>query len=72
MLRRSGLRSVNERQEHGIGSGESPEIARACKWGQPSGSKLDVHEAFILNTKTIRDISLAEMAERLHEHLATM
>jgi transposase len=41
---------------------------RARKQGQPSGSKLDIHEAFILDlTETIKDISLAEVAERLHK-----
>ena len=39
---------------------------RARKQGQPSGSKLDAHEAFILDlTETIKDISLADIAERL-------
>ena len=41
---------------------------RARKQGQPSVSKLDAHEAFILDlTETIKDISLAEIAERLQE-----
>lgn len=38
----------------------------ARKQGQPPGSKLDVHEAFILGlVEEARDISLAEIAERL-------
>ena len=41
---------------------------RARKQGQPSGSKLDAHEAFILALVRERpDISLAEIAERLAE-----
>ena len=43
------------------------EIA-ARKQGQPGGSKLDAHEAFILALVRERpDISLAEIAERLAE-----
>ncbi len=39
---------------------------RARKQGQPGGSKLDAHEAFILALVRERpDISLAEIAERL-------
>ncbi len=38
----------------------------ARKQGQPSGSKLDEHEAFILDlVEETPDISLAEIAERL-------
>ena len=38
----------------------------ARKQGQPPGSKLDAHEAFILGlVEEDRDISLAEIAERL-------
>ncbi len=41
---------------------------RARKQGQPGGSKLDAHEAFILALVRERpDISLAEIAERLAE-----
>ena len=44
---------------------ETGEIA-ARKQGQPGGSKLDVHEAFILALVAERpDISLAEIAQRL-------
>lgn len=38
----------------------------ARKQGQPSGSKLDLHEAFILGLiKETPDITLAEIADRL-------
>ena len=44
---------------------------RARKQGQPGGSKLDVHEAFILALVRERpDISLAEIAECLAEKRA--
>jgi transposase len=44
---------------------ETGEVA-ARKQGQPGGSKLDAHEAFILALVRERpDISLAEIAERL-------
>ena len=40
--------------------------AAARKQGQPSGSKLDPHEAFILGlVETTADITLTEIAERL-------
>ena len=49
---------------------ETGEIA-ARKQGQPGGSKLDAHEAFILALVAERpDISLAEIAERLAEKQA--
>ena len=49
---------------------ETGEVA-ARKQGQPGGSKLDVHEAFILALVAERpDISLAEIAERLAEKQA--
>ena len=45
--------------------GETGEVA-ARKQGQPGGSKLDAHEAFILAlVKERPDISLAEVAQRL-------
>ncbi len=44
---------------------------KAPKQGQPGGSKLDVHEAFILALVRERpDISLAEIAARLAEKRA--
>jgi transposase len=47
--------------------GETGEVA-ARKQGQPGGSKLDAHEAFILALVEERpDISLAEIAQRLAE-----
>ena len=47
--------------------GETGEVA-ARKQGQPGGSKLDAHEAFILALVEERpDISLAEIAQRLTE-----
>ncbi len=49
---------------------ETGEIA-AHKQGQPGGSKLDAHEAFILALVRERpDISLAEIAEHLAEQRA--
>jgi len=46
---------------------ETGEVS-ARKQGQPGGSKLDAHEAFILALVRERpDISLAEIAERLAE-----
>jgi len=46
---------------------ETGEVA-ARKQGQPGGSKLDAHEAFILALVRERpDISLAEIAQRLAE-----
>ena len=49
---------------------ETGEVA-ARKQGQPGGSKLDAHEAFILALVWERpDISLAEIAERLAEERA--
>ena len=49
---------------------ETGEVA-ARKQGQPGGSKLDAHEAFILALVAERpDISLAEIAERLAEKQA--
>jgi transposase len=49
---------------------ETGEVA-ARKQGQPGGSKLDAHEAFILALVRERpDISLAEIAGRLAEHRA--
>ena len=49
---------------------ETGEVA-ARKQGQPGGSKLDAHEAFILTlVKERPDISLAEIAERLAEKQA--
>ncbi len=44
---------------------DTAEVA-ARKQGQPPGSKLDAHEAFILGlVEETRDISLSEIAERL-------
>ena len=44
---------------------DTGEVA-ARKQGQPPGSKLDAHEAFILGlVEETRDISLSEIAERL-------
>ena len=44
---------------------ETGEVA-SRKQGQPPGSKLDAHEAFILGVvEETRDISLSEIAERL-------
>jgi transposase len=41
---------------------------RAGKQGQPSRSKLDAHAAFILDlAQDVKDITLAEIAERLRE-----
>jgi len=49
---------------------ETGEVA-ARKQGQPGGSKLDAHEAFILGLVEERpDISLAEIAGRLAEQRA--
>jgi transposase len=49
---------------------ETGEVA-ARKQGQPGGSKLDAHEAFILAlVKERPDISLAEIAEGLAEKRA--
>ncbi len=49
---------------------ETGEVA-ARKQGQPGGSKLDAHEAFILALVKARpDISLAEIAERLASNQA--
>ena len=42
--------------------------AQARKQGQPGGSKLDAHEAFILGLIDVqKDIALYEIAERLEE-----
>lgn len=45
---------------------------RPARQGKPSGSKLDPHEDFILGlVEEVKDISLAEIAERLAQERGT-
>jgi len=63
---RVASRSVSRRRGPGIRRYRETGETEACKQGQPSRSKLDAHEAFILGPiEEVPDITLAEIGVRL-------